>query len=77
LPFAIWQEYDGRVWPVIANSGSAHMMAGAAHFTRVGASRKAESPAAGDSAKIISRFIRVSGATRAFSPTKSFRIDFS
>jgi hypothetical protein len=53
------------------------MMAGAAHFPRVGASRKAESPAAGDSANIISRFIRVSGATRAFSPTKSFRIDFS
>jgi hypothetical protein len=53
------------------------MMAGAAYFSRVGASRKAEFPAAGDSANIISRFIRVSGATRAFSPTKSFRIDFS
>jgi hypothetical protein len=53
------------------------MMAGAAHFPRVGASRKAESPAAGDSTNIISRFIRVSVATRAFSPTKGFHIDFS
>jgi hypothetical protein len=53
------------------------MMAGAAHFPRVGASRKAESPAAGDWANIIYYFIWVSGATRAFSPTKSFRIDFS
>jgi hypothetical protein len=53
------------------------MMAGAAHFPRVGALRQAESPAAGGSANIFTLVIQISRAIRAVSPVKHFRIDFS
>ena len=53
------------------------MKAGAAHFPRVGALRQAESPAAGGSVNIFTRVTEISGAIRAVSPVRHFRIDFS